>query len=44
MAKSFTAKEDIIKLQVVNLAASLYLSNSKQTKLLTQCVLSVVNP
>lgn len=30
MAKSFTAEEDIVKLQVINLAAKLYLTNSKQ--------------
>lgn len=30
MAKSFTAEEDIVKLQTVNLAAKLYLTNSKQ--------------
>lgn len=32
MAKSFTAEEDIVKLQVINLAAKLYLTNSKQVK------------
>ncbi|XP_055969902.1 AP-3 complex subunit beta-2 [Sorex fumeus] len=41
MAKSFTAEEDIVKLQTINLAAKLYLTNSKQTKLLTQYVLSL---
>ncbi|XP_021536256.1 AP-3 complex subunit beta-2 isoform X3 [Neomonachus schauinslandi] len=41
MAKSFTAEEDIVKLQVINLAAKLYLTNSRQTKLLTQYVLSL---
>lgn len=30
MAKTFTAEEDIVKLQTVNLAAKLYLTNSKQ--------------
>lgn len=30
MAKTFTAEEDIVKLQTVNLAAKLYLINSKQ--------------
>lgn len=30
MAKSFTGEEDIVKLQVINLAAKLYLTNSKQ--------------
>lgn len=33
MAKSFTAEEDIVKLQVINLAAKLYLTNSKQVKM-----------
>ncbi|KAI2575605.1 adaptor related protein complex 3 subunit beta 2 [Homo sapiens] len=33
MAKSFTAEEDIVKLQVINLAAKLYLTNSKQVKI-----------
>ncbi|XP_069078419.1 AP-3 complex subunit beta-2 isoform X2 [Pleurodeles waltl] len=41
MAKSFTNEEDIVKLQVINLAAKLYLTNSKQTKLLTQYVLNL---
>nr|XP_023663000.1 AP-3 complex subunit beta-2-like isoform X3 [Paramormyrops kingsleyae] len=41
MAKSFTNEEDIVKLQVLNLAAKLYLTNSKQTKLLTQYVLNL---
>ncbi|XP_077442401.1 AP-3 complex subunit beta-1 [Vanacampus margaritifer] len=41
MAKSFTAEEDIVKLQAVNLAAKLYLTNSKQTKLLTQYILNL---
>ncbi|CDQ79998.1 unnamed protein product [Oncorhynchus mykiss] len=31
MAKSFTSEEDIVKLQTVNLAAKLYLTNSKQS-------------
>lgn len=30
MAKSFTNEEDIVKLQIINLAAKLYLTNSKQ--------------
>lgn len=30
MAKSFTSEEDIVKLQIVNLAAKLYLTNAKQ--------------
>ncbi|KAM9793924.1 AP-3 complex subunit beta-1 isoform 2-T2 [Syngnathus typhle] len=41
IAKSFTAEEDIVKLQAVNLAAKLYLTNSKQTKLLTQYILNL---
>lgn len=32
MAKSFTTEEDIVKLQVINLAAKLYLTNSKQVR------------
>lgn len=32
MAKTFTAEEDIVKLQTVNLAAKLYLTNSKQVQ------------
>lgn len=32
MAKSFTAEEDIVKLQIINLAAKLYLTNSKQVR------------
>lgn len=41
MAKAFTTEEDIVKLQTVNLAAKLYLTNSKQTKLLTQYILNL---
>ncbi|XP_034444846.1 AP-3 complex subunit beta-2 isoform X3 [Hippoglossus hippoglossus] len=41
MAKSFTNEDDIVKLQILNLAAKLYLTNSKQTKLLTQYVLNL---
>uniref|UniRef100_A0A9J7YMU9 AP-3 complex subunit beta n=1 Tax=Cyprinus carpio carpio TaxID=630221 RepID=A0A9J7YMU9_CYPCA len=41
MAKTFTNEEDIVKLQIINLAAKLYLTNSKQTKLLTQYVLNL---
>lgn len=36
MAKTFTAEEDIVKLQTVNLAAKLYLTNSKQVQNTTQ--------
>lgn len=32
MAKTFTSEEDIVKLQTVNLAAKLYLTNSKQVQ------------
>lgn len=32
MAKSFTNEEDIVKLQIINLAAKLYLTNSKQVQ------------
>lgn len=32
MAKSFTNEEDIVKLQIINLAAKLYLTNSKQVR------------
>ncbi|TWW75770.1 AP-3 complex subunit beta-2 [Takifugu flavidus] len=32
MAKSFTNEEDIVKLQIINLAAKLYLTNSKQAE------------
>uniref|UniRef100_K7GBM7 AP-3 complex subunit beta n=1 Tax=Pelodiscus sinensis TaxID=13735 RepID=K7GBM7_PELSI len=38
MAKSFTGEEDIVKLQVINLAAKLYLTNSKQQWLVFLCV------
>uniref|UniRef100_A0A8C6KQ82 Adaptor related protein complex 3 subunit beta 1 n=1 Tax=Nothobranchius furzeri TaxID=105023 RepID=A0A8C6KQ82_NOTFU len=41
MAKTFTVEEDIVKLQTVNLAAKLFLTNSKQTKLLTQYILNL---
>lgn len=30
MAKNFVSEEDIVKLQIVNLAAKLYLTNAKQ--------------
>ena len=35
MAKSFTNEEDIVKLQIINLAAKLYLTNSKQVTILS---------
>ncbi|XP_053151858.1 LOW QUALITY PROTEIN: AP-3 complex subunit beta-1 [Hemicordylus capensis] len=41
MAKSFTTEDDLVKLQILNLAAKLYLTNSKQTKLLTQYILNL---
>lgn len=41
VAKNFTAEEDIVKLQAINLAAKLYMTNYKQTKLLTQYVLQL---
>lgn len=37
MAKTFTAEEDIVKLQTVNLAAKLYLTNSKQVQNVVLC-------
>uniref|UniRef100_A0A8B9FWC9 AP-3 complex subunit beta n=1 Tax=Amazona collaria TaxID=241587 RepID=A0A8B9FWC9_9PSIT len=40
-AKSFTDEDDLVKLQILNLGAKLYLTNSKQTKLLTQYVLNL---
>ncbi|XP_051038945.1 AP-3 complex subunit beta-1 [Phodopus roborovskii] len=41
MAKSFTNEDDLVKLQILNLGAKLYLTNSKQTKLLTQYILNL---
>ncbi|XP_075447129.1 AP-3 complex subunit beta-1 isoform X3 [Ascaphus truei] len=41
MAKSFISEDDLVKLQILNLAAKLYLTNSKQTKLLTQYILNL---
>ncbi|KAM5192252.1 AP-3 complex subunit beta-1 [Mantella aurantiaca] len=40
-AKTFTNEDDLVKLQILNLAAKLYLTNSKQTKLLTQYILNL---
>ncbi|XP_063309667.1 AP-3 complex subunit beta-1 isoform X2 [Pelobates fuscus] len=40
-AKTFINEDDIVKLQILNLAAKLYLTNSKQTKLLTQYILNL---
>ncbi|XP_039270685.2 AP-3 complex subunit beta-1-like [Styela clava] len=41
VAKNFTSEEDIVKLQAINLAAKLFVTNYKQTKLLTQYVLQL---
>ncbi|KAM8779073.1 AP-3 complex subunit beta-1 [Rhynchonycteris naso] len=41
MAKTFTSEDDLVKLQILNLGAKLYLTNSKQTKLLTQYILNL---
>ncbi|KAL1476105.1 hypothetical protein MTO96_036762 [Rhipicephalus appendiculatus] len=41
VAKTFIQEEDIVKLQTLNLASKLYLTNSKQTKLITQYVFSL---
>ncbi|XP_069700513.1 AP-3 complex subunit beta-1 [Periplaneta americana] len=41
MAKTFINEEDIVKLQILNLAVKLYLTNPKQTKLLCQYVFSL---
>uniref|UniRef100_A0A8D0HIM4 AP-3 complex subunit beta n=1 Tax=Sphenodon punctatus TaxID=8508 RepID=A0A8D0HIM4_SPHPU len=41
MAKSFTSEDDLVKLQILNLGAKLYLTNSKQTKFLTQYILNL---
>lgn len=41
VAKNFANEEDIVKLQTLNLAAKLYLTNSKQTKLLSQYVFNL---
>ncbi|XP_050688035.1 AP-3 complex subunit beta-2-like isoform X2 [Eriocheir sinensis] len=38
MAKTFTAEDDIVKLQILTLATKLYLTNPKQTRLLCQYV------
>nr|XP_021147853.1 AP-3 complex subunit beta-1 isoform X2 [Columba livia] len=40
-AKTFTNEDDLVKLQILNLGTKLYLTNSKQTKLLTQYVLNL---
>jgi AP-3 complex subunit beta len=41
MAKSFCEEENVVKLQVLNLAAKLYITNPKQTTLLVQYVLNL---
>ncbi|XP_038661475.1 AP-3 complex subunit beta-1 isoform X1 [Scyliorhinus canicula] len=41
VAKNFTNEEEIVKLQILNLGAKLYLTNPKQTKLLMQYILNV---
>ncbi|KAK3599723.1 hypothetical protein CHS0354_037195 [Potamilus streckersoni] len=41
MAKGFISEEDIVKLQILNLAAKLFITNSKQTKLLVQYVFNL---
>ncbi|KAH9524487.1 AP-3 complex subunit beta-2 [Bulinus truncatus] len=41
MAKNFINEEDIVKLQVLNLAVKLCITNPKQTKLLCQYVLNL---
>ncbi|XP_040196754.1 AP-3 complex subunit beta-1 isoform X3 [Rana temporaria] len=40
-AKTFTNEDDLVKLQILNLATKLFLTNSKQTKLLTQYILNL---
>lgn len=35
MAKSFTSEDDLVKLQILNLGAKLYLTNSKQVSVLS---------
>ena len=41
--RTFPNEEPIVKLQVINLAAKLYITNSKQTKLLTQYILNLAS-
>ncbi|KAK4023361.1 hypothetical protein OUZ56_008777 [Daphnia magna] len=41
MARSFSNEQDVVKLQILNLAAKLCLSNPKQTKVLCQYVFSL---
>lgn len=41
LAKTFCEEEDVVKLQILNLAAKLYLTNQKQTKILLLYVLQL---
>lgn len=41
MAKTFASEEDIVKLQILNLGAKLYVTNSKQTRSLCQYVIQL---
>ncbi|XP_064481144.1 AP-3 complex subunit beta-2-like [Ornithodoros turicata] len=41
VAKTFVEEEDIVKLQALNLASKLYLTNPKQTKLIAQYVFNL---
>ncbi|XP_055636661.1 AP-3 complex subunit beta-2 [Toxorhynchites rutilus septentrionalis] len=41
LAKSFIDEEDVVKLQILNLAVKLYLKNSQQTELLCQYVINL---
>ncbi|CAG0883112.1 unnamed protein product [Darwinula stevensoni] len=41
MAKVFIEQEDIVKLQILNLAVKLYVTNPEQTSLLTQYILNL---
>lgn len=41
MAKSFSSEDDVVKLQILNLGAKLYVTNSKQTRTLNQYILQL---
>jgi len=41
MAKTFCEEENVVKLQILNLAAKLYVTNQKQVALLVQYVLNL---
>ncbi|XP_066919252.1 AP-3 complex subunit beta-1-like isoform X2 [Clytia hemisphaerica] len=41
MAKTFATEDDLVKLQIINLGAKLYVTNSKQTRTLYQYVLQL---